>query len=80
MSLLSDEQIQAFNNNSGFMPEQLGTLILSLLFAILIVWGVWAIKTAYSGWVTQQLSHKELVLVIVRFGVVYVVLTFLLLS
>lgn len=77
---LSADQLNAFNSNSGFTPEQLGTVILGVLFAVLIVWGMWAIKTAYSGWVTKQLSNKELVLVIVRFGMIYCVLTFLLLS
>lgn len=77
---LSPDQVSTFHTNSGFTPEQLGTLILSVLFAVLIVWGVWAIKTAYAGWVTQQLSHKEFVLVVVRFAVIYCVLTFLLLS
>lgn len=80
MSGMSSDQLTAFNTNSGFTPEQLGTLILGVLFAVLIVWGVWAIKTAYYGWVTQQISNKEFVLVIVRFGVIYSVLTFLLLS
>lgn len=77
---LSNDQLNAFQTNSGFTPDQLGTLILSLLFAIFILWGVWAIKTAYSGWVTKQLSHKEFVLVVVRFAVLYCILTFFLLS
>lgn len=77
---LSTSQSEAFSINSGFTAEQLSTLILGFFFAIFILWGVWAIKTAYSGWVTKQLSHKEFVMVIVRFGVIYCVLTFLLLS
>lgn len=77
---LSNDQVNAFQTNSGFTPEQLSTFILSVLFALLIVWGVWAIKTAYSGWSAQQLSHKEFVMVIVRFVLVYIVLTFVLLS
>lgn len=80
MSDLSADQIAAFNTNSGFTAEQLGTLILGVLFSILIVWGFWAIKTAYYGWTTKQLSSKEFVLVVVRFGVIYCVLTFFLLS
>lgn len=80
MSDLSAEQVVAFKTNSGFTAEQLGTLILCVLFAVLIVWGVWAIKTAYYGWTTKQLSSKEFVLVIARFGMIYCVLTFFLLS
>lgn len=80
MSDLSTEQVTAFNINSGFTADQLGMLILGFLFAVLIVWGAWAIKTAYAGWATQQLSHKEFLMVVVRFTVIYLVLTFLLLS
>lgn len=77
---LSTDQINAFKANSGYLPEQLGTLVLSFLFAITLIWGVWAIKSAYSGWVTGQLTQKEFVLVLVRFSIIYCVLTFFLLS
>lgn len=80
MNPLSADQLAAFKSNSGFTPEQLGVLILSVLFAVLLVWGVWAIKTAYSGWVAQELSFKAFLMVVVRFGVIYLVLTFFLLS
>ena len=77
---LSADQLQAFKANGGFDPSQLGVLIIAAVFAVLLVWGVWAIKTAYAGWVTQQLSHKEFSLVVVRFLAIYVVLSFVLLS
>lgn len=80
MSDLSNDQLIAFKTNSGYMPEQLGTLILMVLFAVVLVWGVWAIKTAYSGWTAQQLTPKEFFMVLVRFLVIYIVLTFFLLS
>ncbi|WP_353169438.1 TIGR03758 family integrating conjugative element protein [Providencia sp.] len=80
MSDLSSDQVAAFNANSGFMPENLGTLILGIFFATLIVWGVWAIKTAYAGWSSQQLTHKEFFMVVVRYTVIYIVMTFILLS
>ncbi|MGL4666892.1 MAG: TIGR03758 family integrating conjugative element protein [Saezia sp.] len=77
---LSTDQVTAFKTNSGFTPEQLGVFILSMLFAITLIWGVWAIKTAYTGWVNQDLTHKDFVMVVVRFGLIYCILTFLLLS
>jgi len=36
---LSRDQINAFNTNSSFLPEQLGSVILGILFAVLILWG-----------------------------------------
>lgn len=79
MNLTSD-QLTAFKANGGFEPGQLGMLIVAAVFAVLLVWGVWAIKTAYSGWANNQLSHKEFTLVVARFIALYVVLSFMLLS
>ena len=79
MSLTAD-QLNAFKVNGGFEPTQVSTLLLSALFVVLLVWGVWAIRSAYSCWAANDLSHKEFVLVVVRFASMYLVLTFLLLS
>lgn len=77
---LSTDQLSAFQINGGFEPEQLATLLLCTLFVVLLVWGVWAIRSAYACWASNDLSHKEFALVIVRFASMYLVLTFLLLS
>ena len=41
---------------------------------------VWAIRSAYVGWAEEQLSHRQFLVVVVRFVVLYLVLTFFLLS
>lgn len=55
-------------------------MLLGAVFAVLLLWGVWAIRSAYVGWAEEQLSHRQFLVVVVRFVVLYLVLTFFLLS
>jgi len=71
---LSNEQSTAFQLNGGFTPEQLGMLVIGFVFAVVLVWGAWAIATAYSGWANEKITRKEFVAVVVRFVVIYAVL------
>lgn len=75
----SDEQT-AFVAGSGFQPSDCATLLLSAVFVVLLLWGVWAMRTAYVGWVEQQISQRQFLALLVRFIAIYVVLTYLLLS
>jgi integrating conjugative element protein (TIGR03758 family) len=50
------------------------------VFVVLLVWGVWALRTAYVGWAEDHLSLRQFMGVAVRFIAMYVVLTFFLLS
>ncbi|NQD97041.1 TIGR03758 family integrating conjugative element protein [Pseudomonas sp. CrR25] len=73
-------QIAAFQANSGLTPAEMATVLLGAVFAVLLLWGVWAIRSAYVGWAEEQLSHRQFLVVVVRFVVLYLVLTFFLLS
>ncbi|MGB5860524.1 TIGR03758 family integrating conjugative element protein [Pseudomonas aeruginosa] len=73
-------QITAFQANSGLTPAEMATVLLGAVFAVLLLWGVWAIRSAYVGWAEEQLSHRQFLVVVVRFVVLYLVLTFFLLS
>lgn len=77
---LSADQLSAFKTNGGFDPSQVATFLLCSVFVVLLVWGVWAIRSAYTCWASNELSHKEFVMVVVRFSMMYLALTFLLLS
>jgi len=79
MSLAAD-QAAAFQANGGFQPAEVSTVVLSVVFAVFLVWGAWAVRTAYVGWAEQQLSGGQFVMVFVRFVAMFVVLTFFLLS
>lgn len=58
----------------------MAVLVLSLVFAVTLLWGAWAIRTAYTGWAEQRLSNRQFVGVVIRFVALYLVLTFFLLS
>lgn len=75
----ADEQT-AFLAASGFQPSDCATLLLSFVFVVLLLWGVWAMRSAYGGWADGQISQRQFFLVIVRFAAMYVVLSYLLLS
>lgn len=77
---LTGDQLTAFQSNGGFTPGDCSVLLVSLVFVVLLLWGVWALRTAYGGWAAQRLSDAQFVGVAVRFAAMYVVLTFLLLS
>ncbi|HHK4245197.1 TPA: TIGR03758 family integrating conjugative element protein [Pseudomonas aeruginosa] len=73
-------QLAAFQANSGLTPVEMATVLFGAVFAVLLLWGVWAIRSAYVGWAEEQLSHRQFLVVVVRFVVLYLVLTFFLLS
>ena len=64
----------------AFAPAAMATVIVGLVFAVLLLWGAWAIRTAYVGWAENQLNQRQFLGVVVRFLAMYLVLTFFLLS
>lgn len=79
MSLSADEST-AFVSNSGFTPVAADTLLTSIVFVVLLLWGVWAMRVAYVGWAEDRISSRQFFTVIVRFVAMYLVLSFMLLS
>jgi integrating conjugative element protein (TIGR03758 family) len=77
---LSADQITAFRGNGGFTPSDVSVVVLGAVFAVLLLWGVWATRTAYVGWAEHRLSQRQFLAVVVRFVAMYLVLSFFLLS
>lgn len=77
---MTSAQISAFQANSSIAPAAMATVIVGLVFAVLLLWGAWAIRTAYVGWAENQLNQRQFLGVVVRFLATYLVLTFFLLS
>lgn len=73
-------QTAAFQANSGVTPSDVSVVLIGAVFAVLLVWGVWAMRSAYVGWADQQLSQRQFLVVVVRFVALYLALTFFLLS
>lgn len=77
---MTADQLNAFVSNGGFSPAACSTLFLAVLFALLLLWAAWALRTAYVGWADSQLSQRQFFMVFVRAVAMYLVLTFFLLS
>jgi integrating conjugative element protein (TIGR03758 family) len=77
---LSADQLAAFQANGGFTPSAVATLVISIALAVLLLWGVWAIRTAYIGWAENRLSQRQFVALLMRLAAMYLALTFFLLS
>ncbi|HCN61915.1 MAG TPA: TIGR03758 family integrating conjugative element protein [Pseudomonas sp.] len=77
---MSTEQNTAFLAHGGFTPGASASLLIAVVFAVLLVWGVWALRTAYVGWAEHKLTQRQLLGVAVRFAAMYAVLTYFLLS
>lgn len=73
-------QVSAFQANGGFTPSAVSVVLIGAVFAVLLLWGVWALRTAYVGWTEQRISQRQFLGVAVRFFALYLVLTFFLLS
>jgi integrating conjugative element protein (TIGR03758 family) len=73
-------QAAAFQANAGFTPGELSTLVLGIVFAVLLLWGAWTLRTAYTGWAEGHLTQGQFLGVAVRFLALYLALTFFLLS
>src|SRR6218665_2989791 len=77
---MNDAQLSAFQANSGIPPAAMAAVLVGTVFAVLLVWGVWAIRTAYVGWSESRLNQRQFLGVCIRFVAMYLVLTFFLLS
>ena len=73
-------QVSAFQANGGVAPSVMATVLIGFVFAVLLLWGAWAIRTAYVGWAENRINQRQFLGVIVRFVAMYLVLTFFLLS
>ena len=77
---MNTAQTTAFQANSGFVAADVSLVFISLVFAVLLLWGVWALRTAYVGWAEGRISQRQFLGVAIRFIAMYLVLTFFLLS
>mgnify|MGYP000891410962 FL=1 len=73
-------QINAFQANGGVTASAVSVVLIGAVFAVLLIWGVLAMRTAYVGWAEQRISQRQFLGVVVRFLALYLVLTFFLLS
>ncbi|MBD3875689.1 TIGR03758 family integrating conjugative element protein [Stutzerimonas stutzeri] len=73
-------QSAAFKATSGFAAAKFSDLVVGIVLAVLLVWGAWAITTAYKGWARGQVEKSALASLIARFSMIYLVLLAVLVS
>ncbi|MQT50333.1 TIGR03758 family integrating conjugative element protein, partial [Pseudomonas helleri] len=56
---MNANQLAAFQANGGFTPSAVAGVLLGAVFATLLLWGVWALRTAYVGWSEQRISQRQ---------------------
>jgi integrating conjugative element protein (TIGR03758 family) len=72
-------QIAAFQANGGLSPSVTSSVLVAIVFATFLLWGAWAIRTAYSGWAEHRLNQRQFLGVVIRFTTMYLALTLFLL-
>jgi len=77
---MTPAQLAAFQANSAITPSSMAATLVGLVFAVLLLWGVWAIRTAWVGWTESSINQRQFLAVCMRFVAMYLVLTFFLLS
>lgn len=77
---MNADQLAAFQANAGFAPTTVSAVVVGVVFAVLLLWGAWALRTAWVGWSEDNLTQGQFLSVAVRFTALYLVLTFFLLS
>jgi integrating conjugative element protein (TIGR03758 family) len=77
---MTADQTTAFQANGGFLPADVSAVVLAFVFAVLLLWGAWALRSAYVGWAEQRITQRQFFGVAVRFVALYLALTCFLLS
>ena len=72
---LREQALQRVKKRREFHTHLFAYLTINVL-----LWGVWAMRTAYVGWAEQRITQRQFLGVAVRFIAMYLLLTFFLLS
>lgn len=76
---MSSAQITAFKAASGMEPTSVNTFWLSVAFTFVLLWGAWTLLSLYRGWARRSLDAQAATANAVRWLVLCMVLSFLLL-
>lgn len=76
---MSSAQTSAFLASAGFTPADSSTLWVGAAMGLLILWGVWVFLSIYRGWSTRNLDRATAAAGAVRWTVLFMIMTFMLL-
>lgn len=76
---MSSVQTSAFQTAGGFTAAQSNILCVGLAVGLLTLWGVWVYQSIYRGWATRNLDRAAAAGSAVRWTVLFMIMTFMLL-
>lgn len=72
-------QSSAFEAAAGVPPSATSTLFLGIAIGILALWGVWTYQSVYRGWASRNLDGKVAAGAAVRWTLMFMIMTYMLL-
>lgn len=77
---MSATQTSAFQAAAGFSPANSSVLWTGLAMGILLLWGIWVFQSIYRGWATRNLDRAAATASAIRWALLFMIMTFMLLS
>lgn len=77
---MTDAQVAAFQNASGYAPPQSSTLWIGLVLTLALLYAAWALYGAYKGWTVGSVNFGAFGAAAARVFLVVLVLIFFTLS
>lgn len=76
---LSSAQSSAFETAGGFTASDSNIFWLGLTVGLAMFWGIWVFQSIYRGWATRNLDRTIAASGVVRWTVLFMIMTFMLL-
>ncbi|MDO7927743.1 TIGR03758 family integrating conjugative element protein [Pseudomonas serbiensis] len=76
---MTSDQSSAFQTAGGFSVAESSTLWIGVAVVLLTLWGVWTFQSIYRGWATQKLDRAAATGGVIRWTVLFMIMTFMLL-
>ncbi|MFJ5299201.1 TIGR03758 family integrating conjugative element protein [Pseudomonas sp. NPDC088368] len=76
---MTSAQASAFSTAGGFTATESSTLWVGLAVALIVLWGVWTFQSIYRGWATRNLDRAAATGGVIRWTLLFMIMTFMLL-
>lgn len=76
---ISSAQSSAFQTAGGFTVGESSVLWIGLAVGLMTLWGIWVFQSIYRGWATRNLDRAAATGGVIRWTVLFMIMTFMLL-
>jgi integrating conjugative element protein (TIGR03758 family) len=76
---MSSAQSSAFQTAGGFSAADSNVLWVGLAVVITTLWGVWVFQSIYRGWSTRNLDQAAATAGVIRWTLMFMIMSFMLL-